>query len=116
MDQKTKEKVDVLELDKMYINFKKIKKKWIWLAVERTSQKIKGFYVGARNTTSFEMLSKRISHIDVTDAWDSYNLINPKNTSWVEPTLIPLNVQIVFYVITLLDLPEKLIPFLSLFI
>ena len=45
--------------------------------------KIKGFFVGARDNSAFENLSKSIEHIDAktyaTEAWDSYNLINPKN-------------------------------------
>ena len=40
-------------------------KKWIWLAVERSSQKIRGFYVGSRETYA-------------TDARESYNLIDHK--------------------------------------
>lgn len=39
--------------------------------------------MGSRDNTSFENLSKNIEHIDAkiyaTDAWDSYNLINPEN-------------------------------------
>ena len=67
------------------------------MAVERYSQNIKGFFVGARDNSAFENLSKNIEHIDekiyATDARDSYNLINPKkhitgksNTYTVERT------------------------------
>ena len=66
----------------MYVNLKKSNKKWIWLSVERYSQNIKGFFVGAIDNSAFENLSKNIEHIDekiyATDARDSYNLINPK--------------------------------------
>ena len=53
------------------------------MAVERYSAKIKGFFVGDRDNSAFENLSKSIEHIDAktyaTDAWGSYSLINPKN-------------------------------------
>ena len=62
---------------------KKSNKKWIWLAVELYSQKVKEFFVGSRYNSSFENFSKNIEHIDAktyaTDARDSYNFINPKN-------------------------------------
>ena len=52
------------------------------MAVERASQKIRGFYVGSRETSSFEKLSQNIQKLNVktyaTDAWESYNLIDPK--------------------------------------
>ena len=52
------------------------------MAVERYSQNIKGFFVGDRDNSAFENLSKNIEHTDAKiyaiDAWDSYNLINPK--------------------------------------
>ena len=81
----------------MYVNLKKSNKKWIWLSVERYSQNIKGFFVGAIDNSAFENLSKNIEHIDekiyATDARDSYSLINPKkhitgksNTYTVERT------------------------------
>ena len=51
------------------------------MAVERYSQNIKGFFVGARDNSAFENLSKNIEYIDAkiyaTNAWDSYNLITP---------------------------------------
>ena len=57
-------------------------KKWIWLAVERASQKIREFYVDSREASSFEKLSQNIQRLNVktyaTDAWESYNLIDPK--------------------------------------
>ena len=59
--------------------------------------RIKDFFVGARDNSAFENLSKNIEHVDAkiyaTDARDSYNLINPKkhttgksNTYTVERT------------------------------
>ena len=81
-EERKPEKVDVMELDEMCVNLKKSNKKWIWLAVERASQKIRGFYVGSRETSSFEKLSQIIQRLNVetyaTDAWESYNLIDPK--------------------------------------
>ena len=66
----------------MCVNLKKSNKNRIWLAVERYSQNIKGFFVGARDNSAFENLSKNIEYIDAkiyaTNAWDSYNLITPK--------------------------------------
>ncbi len=55
------------------------------MAVERYSQNIKDFFVGAIDNSAFENLSKNIENIEnidekiyATDARDSYNLINPK--------------------------------------
>lgn len=52
------------------------------MAVERASQKIRGFYVGSRETSSFEKLSQNLQGLNVkkyaTDAWKAYNLIDPK--------------------------------------
>ena len=39
-------------------------KKWIQLAVELYSQKIKGVFVGPRDNSVFENLPKNIEHID----------------------------------------------------
>lgn len=56
---------------------KKRNKKWVWLAVGRATQDIKGFYVGSRGTSSFKQLSKKIKNIDAkiyaTDDWKSYD-------------------------------------------
>ena len=55
---------------------------WVWTAVERASQEIKGFFVGSRETSSFEKLSKDIENIDVdcyaSDGLEAYNLIDPR--------------------------------------
>ena len=66
----------------MHKSKKKSNKRWIWLAVERTSHQIKGFYVGSRSAFSFKKFLQKISHLDVKtyakDAWKAYNLIDPK--------------------------------------
>jgi IS1 family transposase len=76
---KPKEKVEVLELDEMCINWRK--NIWLWTAVDRKKQSLVGFQVGTRETKYFEKLSQKIAHIDAkiyaTDGWESYNLINP---------------------------------------
>lgn len=61
---KVPEKVAVLELDELCAILKKTNKLWVWTAVERITQITKGFYVGSRETTSFEKLSKNIDHIE----------------------------------------------------
>ena len=60
---------------------KKTKKIWIWLAVERATQKVKGFFVGTRSTRSFKEFSENISKINArvyaTDGWKAYKIIDP---------------------------------------
>ena len=67
----------------MCVNLKKSNEKWIWLAVKRYSQKIRGPFMGSRDNSSFENLSKDIEHIDsktyATHARDFYKLINRKS-------------------------------------
>lgn len=52
------------------------------MAVERETQEIKGFFVGSRETSSFEKLSKSIDNIDAkvyaSDGLEAYNLIHPQ--------------------------------------
>ena len=36
-------KADILELDKMHVNFKKI---WLWAAVNRKTKELIGFFIG----------------------------------------------------------------------
>jgi len=56
---------------------------WIWLAVERKNQQIKGFYVGDRSSESFDKLFNRTPHIEprfyATDDYGTYDIINPDN-------------------------------------
>ena len=63
-------------------NIKKLNKLWVWTAVKRKTKEIKGFFVGSRETASFEKLSERISNINAdfyaSDGLDAYNLIAPK--------------------------------------
>ena len=61
----------------MCINFKK--NIWLWTAVNRTTKKLVGFFVGDRSSTSFEKLCKNISNIDArfyaTDKFSAYDVI-----------------------------------------
>ena len=77
---KKSEKVDILELDEMCINFKK--NVWLWTAVNRVTKKLVGFFVGDRSSESFEKLCENISHINAqfyaTDKFSVYDII-PSN-------------------------------------
>ena len=53
-----------MELDEICTILKKSNKLWVWTAVERKTKEIKGFFVGSRETASFEKLSERISNIN----------------------------------------------------
>lgn len=57
------EKVSVLELDELCVNYKK--NIWLWTAVTRETQRLVGFQVGTRETKYFEKLSQKISHVEV---------------------------------------------------
>lgn len=67
------EKTNILELDEMCVNLKKI---WLWTAVNRETKKLVGFFVGDRSSESFQKLCKNISHIEVkfyaTDKFSVY--------------------------------------------
>ena len=82
-DTQVSQNVEILELDEMCTTLKKKSNKlWIWTAVERKTKEIKGFFVGSRETSSFEKLSNCISNINAdfyaSDGLEAYNLINPK--------------------------------------
>ena len=56
---------------------------WIWLAVERAKQEIKGFVIGNRSSKSFDKLSKITEYVEpeiyATDDYGTYDIINPDN-------------------------------------
>jgi insertion element IS1 protein InsB len=75
------EKCDILEIDELWHFVHKKNEIWIWLAVERSKQEIKGFFVGNRSYKSFEKLSEIIGNINTkkyaTDDYGAYGIINP---------------------------------------
>ena len=53
--------MNILEFDKMCVNFKKI---CLWIVVNRVTRKFVDFFIGDRSSESFEKLCGNISHID----------------------------------------------------
>lgn len=75
----------VIEIDEMwsFVGSKK-NKKWIWLAIDRTTKQIVGFHVGNRTRNDAKKLWKflpgvyRQCAVCFTDYWESYEKVIPK--------------------------------------
>ena len=56
------DKVEIWELDELYINF--LKNIWLWTAVDRATKRLIGFQIGTRESKYFQKFMNKISHID----------------------------------------------------
>ena len=65
------------------ISLGKKRKRWIWLAISRTTKKILGFAVGSREKTTGRHLQEKIKDQECdtyfTDYWEAYSDFIPSN-------------------------------------
>jgi IS1 family transposase len=77
---------DVLELDEMWsFVFKKINKRWLWVAICRRTRQVVAFALGDRSEVTCKTLWERIPEQykkcrTFSDFWEAYSKVFPKET------------------------------------
>ena len=71
------QEIDIVEKDEMWhFNPEKKRKLWIWIAIEKRTQKVLGFAVGSRGKKALKNLLTQIGKYPVkkfaTDSWRVY--------------------------------------------
>lgn len=81
-------KIIEVETDEMW-SFVNNKKKWIWIAMEKSSRQIIAFHVGGRSADSAKAMWEKIPHelkqlaVFYTDEWEAYQSIIPTQQHFI---------------------------------
>jgi len=68
---------------------KKMNKRWLWIALSRTTKQAVAYFIGDRTTESCKKFEEKIPEryketFKFSDLWDSYNEVFPENHKSVE--------------------------------